>query len=118
MTRVGAVVEVGPLRVGVAAAERVAIGVRVAVGKGVDVGSGLAVYVAVGVDVSVGMGVAVRVDVGVGEAPNATRKIEGAAIRLNTIAPKKHPSTTPTLIAITSCRRGSFKVTSGDYNIG
>ncbi len=115
MARVGVSVGVKPLRVGVAALFRVGIGVRVAVGGGVkvDVGNGLAVKVAVGVDVSVGIGVAVRVDVG--EA-NATRRIAGAAIRLKTIAPNRHPSTTPTTMAIISCRRGCNKVTSGDYN--
>ncbi len=70
-----------------------------------------------GVDVLVGMGVKVNVDVGVGEAMNAARRIVGAAIRLNTIAPKIHPITTPTPIAIISCRRGSSTVMSGDYNI-
>ncbi len=43
ITRVGAGVEVGPLRVGVAEVERVAIAVRVAAGKGVDVGKAVGV---------------------------------------------------------------------------
>ena len=120
--RVGALVDVNGTAVA-ATAGRVAIPVRVAggrrVGVTVAVGRKVGVKVAVGVAVSVGTGVKVDVGVKVADGANAMLSTVGAAMRLKTRPPRRHPNTTPTAIAIISCRRDScVKSTSGDYNIG